>query len=148
MGFNTESTRTKFGDPRDAVKRARGLSNIGIGAAMASQAKALAPVEYGELRNSLSASSTSKTVLLNNQAGDKAQALDTSGLKDDEVYVGSNSDHTIFQEYGTRYMVAQPFIRPAKESVIDGKKASQIIVDYNLKEMKQELKKRKVVRSA
>lgn len=148
MGFKTESTRTKFGDPRDAVKRARKSSNLGIGAAIASQAKALAPVEYGELRNSISASSIAKNVLLNTQAGDRANALDTSGLKEDQVYVGSNSDHAVFQEYGTKYMVAQPYIRPSKESVVDGKKASQIIVDFNLKEMKQELKKRKVVRNA
>ena len=148
MGFKTESTRTKFGDPRDAVKRAIVSGNIAVGARVASQAKALAPVEFGELRNSISASSTTKTVLLNTQPGDRAFGLSTAGLGRGEVYVGSNSDHAVFQEYGTKYMIAQPFLRPAKELIIDGKTAQDIIWKFQRKEMEQELKKRKVVKSA
>jgi len=111
-----------------------------IGAAIASQAKLLAPVDLGQLRNSLSASNLR---VLNNMAGEKADALDTQGLKDDEVYAGSNSDHAIFQEYGTIKQPAQPFLRPAMESVIMRKEPAEIYEKYGREAMDREFKGRK-----
>jgi len=142
VAFDTSMKRTRFGDPKKAAGKARTQSNLGIGASIASQAKLLAPVEFGQLRNSISATSLKKTVLLNNRSGDKAEELSKSGLKNDEVYAGSNSDHAIFQEYGTRFMSAQPFMRPAKEVVVEGKTAQNIIVKYGAIAMERELKKR------
>lgn len=55
---------------------------------IAEDARALAPVDTGELRASIRA---------DRSAG--------------EVHVGT--DHWRFQEYGTRYQKAQPFMRPA-----------------------------------
>jgi HK97 gp10 family phage protein len=132
--------RTKYGNVKSAVADGKAISNLMIGAAIASQAKLLAPVDYGQLRNSLSASNTSRTELLNNMAGEKAEALDTQGLKEDEVYAGSNSDHAIFQEYGTVKQPAQPFLRPAMEAIVQRKDPAEIFAKYGREAMERELK--------
>lgn len=133
--------RTKYGNVKSAVADGKAISNLMIGAAIASQAKLLAPVDYGQLRNSLSASNTSRTELLNNMAGEKADALDTQGLKDDEVYAGSNSDHAIFQEYGTVKQPAQPYLRPAMEAIVQRKEPAEIFAKYGREAMERELKR-------
>lgn len=135
--------RTRYGDVKSAVADGKAISNLMIGAAIASQAKLLAPVDYGQLRNSLSASSTSKTVLLNNMAGEKAEALDTQGLRDDEVYAGSNSDHAVAQEYGVgeRNIMPQPFLRPAMETIVLRKEPAEIFAKYGREAMDRELKR-------
>ena len=135
--------RTKYGDPKKPVKISIADANLPIGAAIASQAKLLAPVDYGQLRNSISASSTKRTEMLNNMAGEKAEALDTQGLKDGEVYVGSNSDHAIFQEYGTVKQPAQPYLRPAMEAIVQRKEPAEIFAKYGREAMDRELKRRK-----
>jgi HK97 gp10 family phage protein len=141
--IKVNAQRTKYGNVKTAVANGKGISNLMIGAAIASQAKLLAPVDYGQLRNSLSASNTSRTEMLNNMSGEKAEALDTQGLKDDEVYVGSNSDHAIFQEYGTVKQPAQPFLRPAMEAVVQRKTPAEIFEKYGREAMDRELKRRK-----
>lgn len=133
--------RTRYGNVKSAVADGKAISNLMIGAAIASQAKLLAPVDYGQLRNSLSASNTSRTELLNNMAGEKAEALDTQGLKDDEVYAGSNSDHAIFQEYGTVKQPAQPYLRPAMEAIVQRKEPAEIFAKYGREAMERELKR-------
>lgn len=135
--------RTRYGNVKSAVADGKAISNLMIGAAIASQAKLLAPVDYGQLRNSLSASNLKETKLLNNMPGEKAEALDTQGLKGDEVYAGSNSDHAIFQEYGTVKQPAQPFLRPAMESVVLRKEPAEIFAKYGREAMDRELKRRK-----
>ncbi|MFA5704717.1 MAG: HK97-gp10 family putative phage morphogenesis protein [Advenella sp.] len=141
--IKVNAQRTKYGNVKTAVANGKEISNLMIGAAIASQAKLLAPVDYGQLRNSLSASSTSRTEMLNNMAGEKAEALDTQGLKDDEVYAGSNSDHAIFQEYGTVKQPAQPYLRPAMEAVVQRKTPAEIFEKYGREAMDRELKRRK-----
>ena len=137
--------RTKHGNVKTAVANGKEISNLMIGAAIASQAKLLAPVDYGQLRNSLSASNLRETKLLNNMEGEKADALDTQGLKDDEVYVGSNSDHAVAQEYGVgdKRTIAQPFLRPAMEAVVQRKTPAEIFEKYGREAMDRELKRRK-----
>jgi hypothetical protein len=93
----------------------------------------------------LSASNLRETKLLNNMEGEKAEALDTQGLKDDEVYVGSNSDHAIAQEYGVgdKRTIAQPFLRPAMEAVVQRKTPAEIFAKYGREAMDRELKRRR-----
>ena len=141
--IKVNAQRTKYGNVKTAVANGKEISNLMIGAAIASQAKLLAPVDYGQLRNSLSASNTSRTEMLNNMAGEKAEALDTQGLKGDEVYAGSNSDHAIFQEYGTVRQPAQPYLRPAMEAVVQRKTPAEIFEKYGREAMDRELKRRK-----
>ena len=141
--IKVNAQRIKYGNVKTAVANGKEISNLMIGAAIASQAKLLAPVDYGQLRNSLSASNLRETKLLNNMEGEKADALDTQGLKDDEVYVGSNSDHAIFQEYGTVKQPAQPYLRPAMEAVVQRKTPAEIFAKYGREAMDRELKRRK-----
>lgn len=139
--------RLKYGDPKKAVKAGVTVSNLSIGVAIASQAKLLAPVDYGQLRNSLSASSLKETKLLNNQKGEQAEPLETTGLKDGEVYVGSNCDHNIYQEYGTVLQPAQPYLRPSAELVIEKKEPAEIVTKYCREKMEEELENRKKLKA-
>ena len=137
-------TRTKYDNVSNAIKDATKNVNIVLGAKISSQAKVLAPVDYGQLRNSISASSLTKTVGLNdNNAEEQAEPLKTTGLKGNEVFVGSNSDHTIYQEYGTVKQPAQPFLRPATELIIKNKSVESIMSEYSREAMEAEFKKRK-----
>jgi hypothetical protein len=141
--------RLKYGDPKKAVKLALHPSSLNIGVAIASQAKLLAPVDNGQLRNSLSASTLKETKLLNKGGFstkgpmEYAEELDTQGLKANEAYVGSNSDHAIHMEYGTIKAVAQPFLRPSAELIIDRKTPADVVAKYCNEQMEKELKKRK-----
>jgi hypothetical protein len=139
--------RLKYGDPKKAVKAGVTASNLSIGVAIASQAKLLVPVDLGQLRNSLSASNLKETKLLNNRKGKKAEPLETTGLKDDEVYVGSNCDHNIYQEYGTVLQPAQPYLRPSAELVIEKKEPAEIISKYCREKMEEELENRKKLKA-
>lgn len=131
---------------KEVIKNITKLSNLEIGVQIASQAKVLAPVDLGQLRNSISATSLKgENKLLNDGKGEKAEPLERSGLKADEVYVGSNSDHTIFQEFGTIKAVAQPFLRPAEEIVTQGSRPADIFAKFSREQMEKELKERKEV---
>lgn len=61
------------------------------------QAKNLAPVDTGRLRSSING----------------RLARDSQGVVG---IVGTNVHYAIFQEFGTRYMAAQPFLRPALDA--------------------------------
>lgn len=82
-----------------------------ICAKVAAQAKALAPVDTGNLRGSI---------------GYEIQGQNTSEPpiqekpKQNEGYVGSYINYALYQEYGTRKMAAQPYLRPAIEIVNGG----------------------------
>ena len=120
-------TRTRYSNPAKDIKKIVKLANIGFGMVVTSQAKVLSPWDEGQLRNSISVSSLTQTQGLNDTPSEKqAKKLDTKGLKGDEVFVGSNSDHAIFMEYGTKFgkrsirkgqirIHERPFLRPAME---------------------------------
>ena len=135
--------RLKYGDPKKAVKLALHPSSLNIGVAIASQAKLLAPVDHSQLRNSLSVSTIGETKLLNDDPGGQALELNTQGLKQGEAYVGSNTDHTIFVEYGTIKMAAQPFLRPSAELIVDRKTPADIVEKYGKEAMDKEFQGRK-----
>lgn len=141
--IKVKQERVKLGNVRTAVANGMRMSNMQIGVAIASQAKLLAPVDMGQLRNSLSAISFDEMELLNDSEGEKAKQLSTLGLKDGEVYTGSNSDHATFQEYGTVKQPAQPFLRPSVELVVQQKKPAEIVEKYGRQAMDRELKGRK-----
>ena len=71
---------------------------IKAGLVIKSSAKANAPVRTGRLRDSIS----SKV--------DKLRQ---------EAVIGPNVEYDIYQEFGTKYMKAQPYMRPALEDNVD-----------------------------
>lgn len=70
---------------------ARFLTKAGL--VIKSSAKALAPVDTSNLRGSISSR--------------------PEGIR--QVIIGPNVDYAIYQEFGTKYMKAQPYMRPALE---------------------------------
>ncbi len=132
--------RITYGDPVKAVKQAVKNSNLAIGVAIASQAKLFAPVDKGQLRNSISASSLRETRSLNDRPGEQASPLDTKGLQGDEVYAGSNSDHAVFLEYGTVRQKAQPYLRPAHDVIVGGASVAEIVQKYGREAMERGLR--------
>jgi len=82
------------------------------------EAKSLAPVNKqigigGRLRNSIMYRTTLKEGGLNDSGGDRADGPLNIQPKKLEGYVGANLEYAIYQEYGTRKMSPQPFLRPA-----------------------------------
>ena len=131
-------------DPLTIVKNVTSKSNLALGAELVAQAKLLAPVDTGQLRNSLSATSPKReNLLLNDSEGEKGKPLDVSGIQKDEVF-RTSSDHAVFQEFGTKYQPAQPFLRPAEEIVIQKKELADIFTRFSRQAMTNELQLRKI----
>lgn len=119
-------------------------------------AKQLCPIDKGQLSNSLSWKLDGKEEGFNEDTG-KEQALNEHRLtvkdtgrtaNNDSQFVGfsgTNSDHW-FPEFGTRDQVAQPFLRPAKERVVDGTSLKEIGIKYGRQAMEEEFRKRKITR--
>jgi len=115
---------------------------------LTAQEKALCPVDLGPLRNSIMWEVGEETGGFNKSSGEQApsdQKLDVkeSTRKNKVVgYSGTNSDHW-YIEFGTRYMAAKPFMRPAKEIVLDGGKALEIAKKYMQDEMVNAYRRKK-----
>ena len=84
---------------------ARALEKMGLVAER--YAKEYAPVDTGRLRNSI-----------------------THATEPDAVYIGTNVEYGIYQEFGTVYQPGTPFLRPAVENHIEEYKE---IVESELK---------------
>ena len=84
-----------------------------------SQATALAPVNKkegvgGQLKNSIMWKlANGRTGGFNDSEGDTATKKITPTPEAGSAYVGSALDYATYQEFGTRYMAPQPFLRPA-----------------------------------
>lgn len=137
--------RIVYIDAKKAVAEAMKNSTFALGMSIAAQAKLLAPVDQGQLRNSISVVSHEKEALLNDRQGERAPSLNKTALGERDVYVGSNVDHAIFQEYGTVKQPAQPFLRPARE-LIDGGDVAEIMKKYSREAMEALFSIRKVLR--
>lgn len=74
-----------------------------------SEAKNLAPVDLGQLRNSIDLSKDENDLTLR---------------------VGSNVEYAVYQEYGTKRTAAQPFMRPAYE-VVKEKSVEEVKKELN-----------------
>jgi len=119
-----------------AIKGASEKLVLEMAIKVANQAKLLAPFQFGQLRNSISVATKAQTgIELNKDGGEQAPPLKQDGLKEAEAYVGSNVTHAVPQEYGTKFQRPQPFLVPAKELVIDGTSAEEVMKKYNDIEM-------------
>ena len=130
----------KHGDAKAAVKEGTKAGMIECAIKVVSQAKAITPVQQGRLRNSIMWKSSDKEGGLNNGGGEKAQALE-SKAGDMDVLVGSNVEYSTYQEFGTRNMPPQPFLRPSiaihgygKDAAETMKKRAQEVMKGKLEE--------------
>lgn len=100
--------------------------------ALTGQAKVLAPVDKGQLRNSISYKTTKGDGGLNDSSGETVgQSIDNKPTK--EVgYVGTALDHAIYQEFGTSRTPAQPFLRTAGAQLAGNTKlVKELIAEQN-----------------
>ncbi len=95
---------------------------------VSAQAKALAPVDSGQLKGSIGwKTATASTTDLS----ESVTAL--SGV------VGTNKEYAVYQEYGTRNMTAQPFLQPAVSIVTNGTGFDQAMADAMANSVKEVL---------
>jgi HK97 gp10 family phage protein len=64
-----------------------------------------------------------------------------------EGYVAANTKHSPYLEYGTRYMDAQPFLRPAVEVVTKGASANSAVTKIMNDEMTKAIRAGKKVKT-
>lgn len=121
---------TRFGNPfkgaEDSIRAVISEACIRV----ASQARELAPEDTGDLKGSI----VWKTI--DAQSGE----LDVSP-KEGEGYVGSRLEYATYQEYGTRYMAPQPFLRPAIARIIKGQSINAVLAKIAREKMLGALKK-------
>lgn len=93
---------------------------IQVAVAVVGSAKSLAPVALkngGLLRGSIMWKSPDGI-----GGNEQGNVLSTT-VSNDEVIVGTTTEYAIYQEYGTRKMAAQPYLRPAIEEITNGNTA-------------------------
>lgn len=121
---------TKFGDVPKAIQEGNDKTLLIMVARVTAQAKSLAPVNLGQLRNSIMGRVEKQDVGFNVGGGKQAPSEITEIAKQGEGYVGSNLLHAIYNEFGTRKMAAQPFLRPAIDAVASGSKVKAAVKKY------------------
>ena len=120
----------KFGDVPKAIQEGNDKALLTLVTRVASQAKALAPVDLGQLKNSIMGRVEKQDFGFNQGGKKQAIYLISPKAKQGEGYVGSNLLHAIYNEFGTRKMAAQPFLRPAIETEASGAKAKASVIKF------------------
>jgi|GEM_PF-2001458 len=78
------------------------------------EAKPLAPKKEGQLRNSIQyVTGDGKRGGENSEEGKGSPGSITTPLKPDQAAFGATALHAVFQEFGTRFLLPQPYLRPA-----------------------------------
>jgi HK97 gp10 family phage protein len=109
------------------------------------QAIDLAQEDTGQLKNSISYVTTTNDGGFNDgSGGEPAPESARISLKPKKLegYAGTNLDHGVYNEFGTRYMSANPFLRPAGE-LIKGGELDSVVTRFNREAMKKEFSRRK-----
>lgn len=135
----------KYGKPDVGVDDGLDKGNLKICIAVTSQAKSLAPKKDGVLTNSLmwvvGTTKGAKNGGFNSDPGVKAAKILDIKPEKFQGFVGSALDYATYQEFGTRYMAPQPYLRPAVAIVVKGQDAAKVLAKIQLEEMKGALKK-------
>jgi HK97 gp10 family phage protein len=119
------------GYPEKAVKKANERVIVELCIQTAAQAKRLAPVDKGRLRQSIGW-----------RTEKQAEGSLESTPKNGQGYVGTNVEYGVYQEFGTRKMDARPFLRPAGAIVNRPGKIKEILETYASQEITQEIKRK------
>lgn len=101
-----------------------------------------APTDTGALRNSLMWRTPEDEGGYNEQGGANAEKKIDTRPGENEAVVGTNLDYGVYQEFGTRRMAAQPYLRPAGDAV-RGSTAAEIGKKWGREAMKEEFAKRR-----
>ena len=87
-----------------------------IGFSVEALAKMKAPIDLGNLRNSIYTATEDSNNMPEVAELDREQLPNP---KDGSVYIGASVEYGIYQELGTKIMEAQPFLIPALREVED-----------------------------
>lgn len=113
MANQSEIIFERISDFPGISENALNKGNLEFAIEITANAKALAPVDEGQLRNSIQyLVSDGRKGGLNDGPGKKADEMSTQ-LKSGEAAVMASADYSIYVELGTRKMAPQPYIRPA-----------------------------------
>ncbi len=121
-------------DMEEAIKKIDAKAVTAIAIKVTSQAKDLAPVDKGLLRNSLMWKTSKESGGLT-----EGQPLTDAVGADNEALVGSSVEYAVYQEFGTRFMAPKPFLRPAA-ALIGGAAVADIVKKIADEEMKGTLR--------
>jgi HK97 gp10 family phage protein len=146
-GFNSKIVMTINGKPLQGVMDGNEMGVQKACIAVAAQAKLLAPVadkDGGLLRNSIMTKTTIGEEGFNDSGGKSAVDMLTVVPKKSgnsvEGYVGSNASYATYQEFGTKKMAPQPFLRPAV-SILKGQSTKSVMNKIMVEQMLGALKK-------
>ena len=101
----------------------------------AKSAKNIVPVDSGDLQDTIMWKADGETG--GHDGGNTIQSEPSKG----SGVIGSAADHAVYVEFGTRNTDAQPYLRPAIESEINGSKGQNTMKKESNKAMKQSLSK-------
>lgn len=141
MAFKNEVSITIFGNPFIGADLGNEQTILEIANQVVNEAKALAPFDKGQLRNSIMYRTSEEQGGFNDGAGTPAEKEIDSKPKKGEGFVGTNLDYSIYLEFGTRFLPPQPFLRPAILLAADQSRASEIAERIMNEQMKGALKK-------
>jgi len=131
----------KYGNLPKAVQEGNQAAIIELVTRVTAQAKALAPVDFGQLKNSIMGRVKGEDYGFNKSGGKSATQKLTERADEGEGFVGSALLHAIYNEFGTRKMAAQPFLRPAVGIEANGAKAKRLITQLQNKAVKDGMRK-------
>ena len=126
----------KFGDIDEAIHKGNENAIAAIVTKVTAQAKALAPVDLGQLHGSIMGKTSQGS------SGHEQGPVLGADPKEGEGYVGTAVLYGIYQEFGTRNTKAQPYLRPAIELEANGSSVAQIVKKYGNDAMKKRGKRR------
>jgi HK97 gp10 family phage protein len=148
--INSKATLTIFGDVIGGASKGNFKSVLSVASRVVAQAKALAPVQKkdgGRLRNSIMYElNNGDTGGRDDSQGEKSIAPINAKPPKNSAFVGFNLLYGIYQEYGTRKMKAQPFIRPAVAIEAMNADTKQILKEIAREEMEKALKEKRFVK--
>lgn len=131
----------KFGDVPKAIQEGNDRALLILVSRVTSFAKTKAPVKSGQLRNSIMGRVEKQDFGFNQSGKKPAPSEITEKARQGEGYVGSNILHAIYNEFGTRKMAAEPFLRLAIAVEANGAKAKEAVRKYQNEAVKEGMRK-------
>jgi HK97 gp10 family phage protein len=133
--------RVTNGDAELGVKLGNDNTLTEISERIITQAKELSPVDLGQLKNSIMYKlANNSTGGFNDSSGEKASGK-ISKPPAGASHVGFNLLYGIYQEFGTRKMKPQPFLRPALDIVVNKTDTAKVIEKIMAEQMLGALEK-------
>jgi len=120
----------KYGDPIKGADDATESTVLATVAAITAQAKLLAPVDDGHLKNSI------MWKVQKSKGGNEGEREIDVNPQKFEGYVGSAVSYSIYQEFGTKHTPAQPYLRPSV-FVVESQKMKVEVTAENVNAMRK-----------